>query len=255
MSEIHAATAARRPGTRAILVDALARPYRVTAGMVVLITLVPLYLFLPALSRSDEFHSPSLALDGVLPLLPMWAIVYGALYLYLIVLPILVVRSERRIRQTVNAYLSVWITAYLFFIAWPTVAPRPALVTGQGFAWDALRFLYGADPPYNCFPSLHVAHSFVSALACLKVDRRVGRFALACASLVALSTLFTKQHYVVDVIAGVAMAYAAAAIFLRGAGAPSAHEQHAAPVVAAALMLPIAAFVFGVWIVSAWVKG
>jgi hypothetical protein len=39
--------------------------------------------------------------------------------------------------------------------------------------------------------------------------------ATICASLVALSTLFTKQHYVLDVIAGVFLAAFAYALFLR----------------------------------------
>ena len=90
------------------------------------------------------------------------------------------------------------------------------------------------DPPYNCFPSLHVAHSFVSALTCLRVHRGVGIVALISASLVALSTLFTKQHYVLDVIAGVLMAVAAYAIFLRSQAreqVPSLDSQ-AAPIFA-----------------------
>jgi membrane-associated phospholipid phosphatase len=75
--------------------------------------------------------------------------------------------------------------------------------------------VYSADPPYNCFPSIHVAHSFVSALTCYRVNRKVGVAAAIFASLVAISTLFTKQHYVLDVIAGGALAYAAYLIFLR----------------------------------------
>jgi membrane-associated phospholipid phosphatase len=71
------------------------------------------------------------------------------------------------------------------------------------------------DPPYNCLPSLHVAHSFVSALACLRVHWVVGIVATVGASLVGLSTLFTKQHYVLDVLAGVLLAVVAYAIFLR----------------------------------------
>lgn len=34
-----------------------------------------------------------------------------------------------------------------------------------------LRALYSPDPPYNCFTSLHVAHSFVSALTSYRVHR------------------------------------------------------------------------------------
>jgi hypothetical protein len=45
-----------------------------------------------------------------------------------------------------------------------------------------LRFLYSSDPPYNCFPSLHAAHSFVSALTCYRVHRGVGIAAVLGAS-------------------------------------------------------------------------
>jgi membrane-associated phospholipid phosphatase len=78
-----------------------------------------------------------------------------------------------------------------------------------------LRALYSSDPPYNSFPSLHVAHSFVSALACSRVHRRLGIIAMIAATLVAFSTLFTKQHYVLDVVAGVSLAFVAYGIFLR----------------------------------------
>lgn len=93
-------------------------------------------------------------------------------------------------------------SARIPFLVYPTVAPRPASVVGDGFAVWGLRFLYSADLPYTCFPSLHVAHAFVSALTCYRLHRAVGIAAVICAVLVALSTLFTKQHYVADVIPG-----------------------------------------------------
>lgn len=142
-------------------------------------------------------------------------IVYGSLYLFLIILPGFVVRQDEHISRTVFAYLTVWISAYFCFLIYPTFAPRPASVPGQGFFVWALKGLYTADPSYNCFPSIHVAHSFVSAFTCYRVNRKVGVVAAICASLVAISTLFTKQHYVLDVIAGGALAYAAYLIFLR----------------------------------------
>ena len=80
------------------------------------------------------------------------------------------------------------------FLLYPTMAPRPANVIGEGFVPWSLRFLYSADSPYNCSPSLHVAHSFVSALPCYRLHRSVGIAAGVCASLIGVSTLFTKQH-------------------------------------------------------------
>ncbi len=194
----------------------LAQPYRVPVSMLLLFALVPLYVLIPELLPPETRHVPELALDRALPLVPSWAIVYGAIYLFLILLPLFVVRHEELIRRTVHAYLVIWITSYIFFfVVYPTAAPRPEEVSGEGFAVWGLRALYSSDPPYNCFPSLHVAHSFVSALACSRVHRRLGIIAMICATLVAFSTVFTKQHYVLDVVAGVILAVVAYGIFLR----------------------------------------
>ena len=195
--------------------QALARPYPVTIPMVLLVCLVPFYLLIAGRARGGVAYAPALPLDRLLPLVPASALVYGALYAFLIALPVLVIQTRELVHRTVRAYLAVWIAAYVCFLLYPTVAPRPEQVIGGGYATWGLRFLYDADPPYNCFPSLHVAHSFVSALACHRVHRTLGRVATGCASLVAISTLLTKQHYVLDVIAGTLMAVAAYAVFIR----------------------------------------
>ncbi len=194
---------------------ALVRPYPVTLPMVALVSLVPGYLVLAAHARAGTPHAPWLPVDDLLPLVPAWALIYGALYAFLILAPWLLVQDEALVRRMVWAYLTVWTVAFVCFLVYPTVAPRPeAVPAGDGLAAWGLRFLYDADPPYNCFPSLHVAHSFVSAFAIGRVHRRLGVLALACAWLVALSTLFTKQHYVADLVAGVLLAWIAHAIFL-----------------------------------------
>ena len=202
--------------TRELVAQSLARPYRVPLSLVLLVSLVPLYILVPELFPPETRYVPELALDRAIPLVPVWALIYGPLYLFLILLPIFVVRQDEHIRRSAYAYLLIWLTAYaVFFLLYPTAAPRPARVTGEGFAMWGLRILYSSDPPYNCFPSLHVAHSFVSALTVSRVHRGLGIFATTCAAFVALSTLFTKQHYVLDVIAGVFMAVVAYWIFLR----------------------------------------
>ena len=229
--------------------ESLNRPYPVTLPMILLVALVPLYVFIPELANGRAVHGPEIRLDRVIPLQPVWALIYGGPYLFLILLPVFVLRRREHIRRTVLAYLLIWITAYVFFIAYPTAAPRPAEVSGEGFAVTGLRFLYGADPPYNCFPSLHVAHSFVSALACFPVHRRLGIAATLCAALVAISTLFTKQHYVLDVVAGALLACVAYAVFLRSYREPVPElDRRLAP----ALALSVAGIV-GALAAAAWV--
>jgi membrane-associated phospholipid phosphatase len=216
MSELLSRGHSLIPFKWSLVAQSLARPYPVPGSMVLLFLLVPFYILIPELFPPRVRYVPELALDRALPLMPVWALVYGALYLFLILLPIVVVRQDELIRRTVYAYLLVWITAYVFFFGvYPTAAPRPDKVIGEGFAVWGLRALYSSDPPYNCFPSLHVAHSFVSALSCRRVHRRLGIFAVIAATLVAASTLFTKQHYVSDVIAGGVLAFVAGALFLR----------------------------------------
>jgi len=197
------------------VVESLNRPYRVTVPMVLLALLVPCYIFIGETMPRRTLHAPASTLDRIIPLQPAWALVYGALYLFAILLPVLVVREEEHVRRTVLAYLTVWIASYLCFLTYPTVAPRPDQVPGDGFVVWGLRFLYAADPPYNCFPSIHVAHSFVSALTCYRVHRRLGIAMILAAALIGISTLFTRQHYVVDVVAGIALAWVASFLFLR----------------------------------------
>ena len=55
--------------------------------------------------------------------------------------PVLVIQQRELIRRTVWAYLLVWIAAYICFIIYPTIAPRPELVAGDGFTVRSLRFL------------------------------------------------------------------------------------------------------------------
>jgi len=221
----------------------------VAALMAAMILIVPFYIFIAEQMPGRRLHAPETALDRAVPLQPAWALVYGALYLFLILLPLLVVRQPRQVRQTLLAYLAVWLTAYVFFWLYPTVAPRPAGVAGPGFVVWSLRFLYGADPPYNCFPSLHVAHSFVSALTCQLVNRALGVAALAAAALVGVATLFTKQHYVADVVAGFLLAGAADVVFLRRCSrdaVPSA-DRRAAPALAAGILGILALVAAGFW--------
>ena len=227
----------------------LTRPYPVTWPMVALLALVPFYIFIGAWAEGRPAHVPSLPADGLIPLEPAWGLVYGALYLFLILLPVFVVRHEPHIRRTFLAYLSVWVASYVVFLLYPTVASRPGHVPGHGFAAWGLRTLYAADPPYNCFPSLHVAHSFVSAYACGRINRRVGAGAGACAALVALSTLFTKQHYILDVIAGIALASVAYLIFLRSSPREDvpALDRRLAPALVVAVAILVLVMAAGYW--------
>jgi membrane-associated phospholipid phosphatase len=234
--------------TWASAVRSLKQPYPVTVPMVALLVLVPFYIFIGEMMPGRAVHVPEIALDRLIPLQPLWALIYGPLYLFLILLPVFVVRQEVQIRRTFWAYLTVWSIAYVWFILFPTKGPRPTTVIGEGFSAWGLRFLYSADPPYNCFPSLHVAHSFVSALTCWRVHRTVGLAAMMGAAVVAISTLFTKQHYVLDVLSGFLLAAAAYAIWLRRCPPSPPLESRLAPLLALMVFAIVSVALLGFWV-------
>lgn len=233
---------------RAIM-KVMTRPQPVTIPMVVLFSIIPVYLYIGHLVRGRILHVPALALDGALPIVPAWSFVYLSLILAAI-LPVLVVHQQELVRRTINAFLAIWLFSYVVFLVYPTIASRPEKYPGEGFAAWGLRVVYSIDHSYNCFPSLHVAQCFLAALACYRVHRGVGAAALVWAFLVGVSTLYTKQHYALDAIAGAIIGYVAYTIFLRSYRheAVPEHERRLAPVLAMLAIGIYALFVGVFWI-------
>jgi membrane-associated phospholipid phosphatase len=244
---IRISVVSRRRSSR--LAERLSRPFPDPIPILVLAVLGPMYMVIAVMIRGRTLFIPELALDRALPLQPGWVFVYWSQWVFSF-LPVFVVRGLELRRRTVLAYLTIVIVAYVGFLLYPTVGPRPAQVVGEDFFAWSLRALYDFDPPYNCFPSLHVAYSFLAALTAYRVHRRLGIAALVWAVLIAVSTLYTKQHYVVDVIAGMFIAYAAYALFLRSfprEAMPEA-DRRLAPI--RALAVPV---LYAVMVASFWV--
>ena len=213
------------------------------------VSLLPVYFVIGELTRDRPTYAPDIALDRALSLQPVWMLVYGSLLVFVVLLPLLVVRQPELLRRAMQAYLMVMIVSYVGFLLYPTVAPRPAQVLGDGFSAWSLRIAYSLDPPHGCFPSLHVAYSFVSALTCYRVHRGVGAGAGLWAALIGVSTLYTKQHYVADVIAGTLAAYVAYVLFLRSYPRDSVAEsdRRRAPVRALGVI-----GIFGIMVAGFW---
>ena len=177
--------------------------------------MLPMYFVIGQWTSTWPHYQPYLALDGAMPLVPAWIGVYASLYLCGFILPLVVVRGRELFEQTMKAYLFVMTLSYAVFLAYPTTAPRADAIAVNSFATWSLQLFYDLDQPYGCFPSLHVAYSFVGALACYRMHRGVGIAAVVWALLIGLATVYTKQHFVVDAVAGAVLGAAAYAAFLR----------------------------------------
>lgn len=229
----------------AVLATMVARSWLAGAFMI----LLPMYFAIGQATAALPHHQPFTAIDRAMPLSPPWIAVYGSLYMAGFILPLVVVRGRRLFQQVMKAYLFVMVVAYAGFIAYPTIAPRIEPVAITGFATWCLQLFYDLDQPYGCFPSLHVAFALVGAAGCYRMHRGVGRIAAAWAVLIGVSTIYTKQHFAVDAIAGAIIGAAAWAIFLQTpADRPSELDMRKAPARAAAVAGGYALAGAGLWI-------
>ena len=103
-------------------------------------------------------------------------------------------------------------STYLLYLLFPNGQNlRPALDTLSGWDIDAIRWLYSHDAPRNVNPSLHVIDT-VAVWFALRRDGVLGSrtwfqalLAAICLSIIA-STVFIKQHSILDIFGGVAWA-------------------------------------------------
>lgn len=148
--------------------------------------------------------SVAVALDAAIPLVPEFVLIYVAVY-PLVLLPFLLARDAEQFWPMVRAYGVVLATCYLVFLFFPVALHHPPLAE-EDFGSGILALVYRSDPPTNCLPSTHCAMSLLAAICLYRISRPVGWWALAVAVSIGVSTLFTKQHYVLDILAGWAVA-------------------------------------------------
>jgi len=122
--------------------------------------------------------------------------------------------ARRRVDDFYSILLFGTLTAYAFYPWFPSTTPRtlypdvaPAMDTLVRRANLAILGQYAINA--SVFPSGHTACAFSAAFGLLRVlpgRRRHGSAVLTLAVLIAIATVYGRYHYVVDTVAGLAMA-------------------------------------------------
>jgi rhodanese-related sulfurtransferase len=170
-----------------------------------------------AAQRAHASRHLALALDGAIPFWP-WMIVpylssglfFALSFAWVRSADDLRVLSRRLLLASVAASLVFLLYPLQFSVARPPVSPAlPAALFGYLDVWDR---------PYNQLPSLHVAFCLIIWQSLRAVPRSAWtRAALGLwLALVALSTVFTYQHHLLDVGAGLLLGLAALALVRPG---------------------------------------
>jgi membrane-associated phospholipid phosphatase len=159
-----------------------------------------------AAARAGVTRSIATTWDAGVPFVA-WMLVPYMSSVPLLVLAFLVVPDRQALRALSQRCLLATAIGTLVFALWPLRmgAERPlsdSLLLD--FLGDSLRQL---DAPYNQWPSLHVAYCVIlwPALSA-RLSSVYSRMALAAwLVLVAASTVFTRQHYLLDIAGGAAL--------------------------------------------------
>ena len=145
-----------------------------------------------------------LPIDDLIPYRPRWVWIYSFLYYPVIVAINWTVTSPRHFLYVAISYMLLLAFQMMFFTMLPVATPEEwrSVNLRRGRSERFLAFVQKYDASSNSFPSMHTSVAMLTALHLLPA---LGVIVYAFPVLIALSCLYTKQHYFVDLPAGAAL--------------------------------------------------
>ncbi len=156
-----------------------------------------------------KYHSK---LDEKIPFWSSWAWIYSFLYYPAILYLNWVVTDARQFLMIAFTFICLLVMQMTCFFLYPVAAPDHwrTQVTGKNLSERFLLFVQKFDAPSNCFPSMHVS---VATLTALFAFPTLGYGVILFPVLIALSCIFTKQHYLIDLPFGALLGWLAFQIY------------------------------------------
>ncbi|MEC0241620.1 phosphatase PAP2 family protein [Paenibacillus dokdonensis] len=157
---------------------------------------------------TDKVYSLVTPLDQATPFIKYFALPYGVWIFYIYVcLVYFFFRDRPSYYRSLLVYTVCALTCYGVYLVFQTTVPRPEVIGNDPFA-QLTRFIYNRDQPFNCFPSIHCFSSYMVMRMIWKSPAR-NRLNVTLISgmslLIIASTLFMKQHVIMDVIGAIAI--------------------------------------------------
>ncbi|WP_427338935.1 phosphatase PAP2 family protein [Caloranaerobacter sp. DY30410] len=181
--------------------------YKYVLLIIVLIMLKVLYLVINTLDMRK--HHLMSYLDNYVPFINWMVIPYVLWYFYIwgVLLYLLIKDKKLFVTHSLAVILGQTISLIIFLL-YPTYVIRPEVVGSDIFS-KLIILIYSNDNPVNAFPSIHVLQSVLTHVAILNIKdikKPIKIFSYVFSTMVILSTITIKQHYVIDVIGGYLLA-------------------------------------------------
>lgn len=179
----------------------------------------PLYLlmfqFVERFFPVESYHVVYCALDDVIPFCEIFLIPYLAWFLELIFMTFYTVLYDIKTFRCFTKFIIItYSAALIIYMIYPTCQNlRPASFERNNVLTQFLQFVYAFDTNTNVCPSIHV----LGALGVWFASKKLARFQSLgwklfwqfLTVLVCLSTVFLKQHSILDILAALPIAFIA----------------------------------------------
>lgn len=172
---------------------------------------IPWFFFLEkTITTQSDFTNLHVAFDDAIPFCEWFIIPYVLWFAYIPIVMAFELFTSKKEFYYASAYLFIGMSVCLLICTlWPNGQDlRVESFVNDNFCTKIMKFIYTADTNTNVFPSIHVFNSvgaFIiickSELLKKKTWLKIGSGILSIS--IILSTMFLKQHSVVDVIGGI----------------------------------------------------
>lgn len=194
----------------------LIKKYKHAIPILVYMVFYLIAFFMVEQYTKDNYHLVHAALDDKIPFLEIFVIPYFCWFGYVACFVLYFIFFDKE-----NYWQLFWflVSGMTIFLIVSAVYPNGQELRPETFARDniftrMIASLYETDTPTNLLPSIHVYNSLGIHIAVMKSEKlKNHRIVRICSgilcTLIILSTMFIKQHSVVDVVLAFALAVVA----------------------------------------------
>lgn len=159
------------------------------------------------LRGNTGFHDVYTAIDRATPFVAwfIYPYVYWFLFVAGTIAYLFFTHKEDFYKCVAFLFIGMTVCLIIFTIYPTSYDHRPAMIEGSPLETFLVQFIYTADKSQNVFPSIHVYNSIGCAIALIKCQnfsqsKMIKIFASVSAIMITLSTMFIKQHSILDAI-------------------------------------------------------
>lgn len=192
--------------------------------LAIMLYMVKLLMYNISSSINPNGHIWNMTIDNKIPFIKYFVVFYYTYYFLPIILLWLVSFKDKK--KYYICLISIFVCCFIsnvIYSIYNVKSVRPGYINPNMTFKDIKSFdmifdfmvakIYKIDPTgLNCFPSIHAALGAYMIILSIAKDkeRRINKIisliGIICGALCAISTVFIKQHYLVDTIAGVGLA-------------------------------------------------